>query len=141
LCVATLAGSLISLRLTVGEHARIGQIAFPYFGSAFGMSVICVAAQVGRGAGKIPGLAVLSGFLGQVSYSVYLFHIVLIAVFPDEITGSAVADAILFCLLLTLGAASFYRYFEKPVLDARPNYRSAPGGLDRVLVDGRQRAQ
>jgi peptidoglycan/LPS O-acetylase OafA/YrhL len=63
-------------------------------------------------------------YLGRISYSVYLFHIMLILLLRPTLQhlpllvqlGIYVAGCAIFCSI-------FYQYFEKPILAARPKFK------------------
>lgn len=69
-----------------------------------------------RGPAKIIGLE-----LGRISYSMYLFHLIIIyAIFP----GGILAQLPYFLLFLVGFCLLFYRFFEKPIMGARPTYKN-----------------
>ena len=68
-----------------------------------------------RGPAKVIGLE-----LGRISYSMYLFHLILIyALFPE----GGVNQLLYFFLSLISFCLLFYRFFEKPIMGARPAYK------------------
>ena len=66
-------------------------------------------------------------YLGRISYSVYLFHIMLILLLRPSLQHLPllvqlciyVAGCAIFCSI-------FYQYFEKPILAARPKFGLGP---------------
>lgn len=58
-------------------------------------------------------------WLGRLSYSIYLFHLIIIYIFFSD-SGSNLLWIYL-CVLLCFSTV-FYKYFEKPVMNARPKY-------------------
>jgi peptidoglycan/LPS O-acetylase OafA/YrhL len=63
-------------------------------------------------------------YLGRISYSVYLFHIMLVLLLRPSLQqlpllaqlAIYVAGCVIFCSI-------FYQYFEKPILAARPKFK------------------
>jgi len=106
------------------EGARLAQQAFPYASALFGVATVAFFREA-DGLFKAPWTAALSFYLGRISYSAYLFHIVIVMALKPLITGWPIA-AQLALYLATICAFSsvFWRGFERPILAARPNYRA-----------------
>ena len=66
-------------------------------------------------------LSVIGRFLANISYSMYLFHILFIALFQKFVTPNELGFALYF-LSLTGFSTVFYYFFEKPINDVRPQY-------------------
>lgn len=63
----------------------------------------------------------LNLFLGKISYSIYLFHLMTIyAISP--LNFSLEIKIVIFLVLQTIISSLLYFYFEKPILKLRPNY-------------------
>lgn len=60
-------------------------------------------------------------WLGRISYSIYLFHLIIIYLFFSE---PDVQDFPLFLLVLLTFCTVFYWLFEKPILEKRPHYKT-----------------
>ena len=63
----------------------------------------------------------LNLFLGKISYSIYLFHLMTIySISP--LNFSLEIKIVIFLVLQTIISSLLYFYFEKPILKLRPNY-------------------
>ena len=60
-------------------------------------------------------------WLGRISYSIYLFHLIIIYLFFSE---PDIQDLPLFLLVLLTFCTVFYWLFEKPILEKRPHYKT-----------------
>ncbi|MGC2415503.1 MAG: acyltransferase [Stellaceae bacterium] len=103
---------------------RLAEHVFPFAAAVFGALAILVAIRTERVIEVVPALAWLGRYLGRISYSTYLFHIILIeligALLPALPAGVRLA---LFLLALFALTTAFYYSFERPILAARPHYR------------------
>jgi peptidoglycan/LPS O-acetylase OafA/YrhL len=96
---------------------------FPFVAAAFAMSVIALSYLSNSFFDK-PYLGGFCIYLGRISYSVYLFHIMLILLLRPSLQhlplfaqlSIYVAGCAIFCGI-------FYQYFEKPILAARPKFK------------------
>jgi peptidoglycan/LPS O-acetylase OafA/YrhL/lysophospholipase L1-like esterase len=120
LAVSIPAELFVAIRAVSGD--QLAQHAFPYVSAAFGM--ICVGV-LWRAEGLFRSRVVrgASFYLGRVSYSVYLFHLLIIMALKP-MTGSAPLALQLAIYVLTILAFStiFFAGFERPILAARPYY-------------------
>jgi peptidoglycan/LPS O-acetylase OafA/YrhL len=127
LCVgtATLAASGVSA--IAFEQSRLSQQLFPYYAAAFGSATVLLFYALAPLVERIPLVAALASGAGKISYSVYLFHILI-----GQIVRSALGDRPLWLQIAVYVAASvlfctvFYVCFERPILGARPKYRARP---------------
>jgi peptidoglycan/LPS O-acetylase OafA/YrhL len=132
---ALLAGlTVVGLSLTtwaIGPEGSASRHLFPFVAAAIAMSVIALSYVSNAFFDK----AYLGGFciyLGRISYSVYLFHIMLILLLRPSLQQLPlllqlciyIAACVIFCSI-------FYHYFEKPILAARPKFKL---GRSPVLV-------
>jgi peptidoglycan/LPS O-acetylase OafA/YrhL len=62
-------------------------------------------------------------YLGKISYSVYLFHLLLIYIISSLFNFNLFLTIIVFMLTQIILSILLYHYFEKPILDSRPNYK------------------
>ena len=104
---------------------RSAQQAFPYVSAAFGMISVGVfwradglfRSRIVRGA---------SFYLGRVSYSVYLFHLIIIMALKPMIAATPLALQLAIYVLAILALSTvFFAGFERPILAARPYYGAA----------------
>lgn len=62
-------------------------------------------------------------FLGKISYSIYLFHLLLIYIISSLINYNLFLSILIFVIAQIVLSTLLYYYFEKPILDSRPNYK------------------
>ncbi len=100
----------------------LAQRAFPYSSALFGLAAVLFfreAEPLFRG-------RVASGvgfYLGRISYSVYLFHIVIVMALKPRIADWPLVGQLgLYLALVCALSTVFWRGFERPILGARPNY-------------------
>ena len=116
------------------------QQAFPFVSAAFGMVCVGVLRQA-EDAFRGRFVRGVSFYLGRISYSVYLFHIMIVMALKPRIASAPLVLqlAIYVALMLTLSTI-FFAGFERPILTARPYYTAgrraaaaAPRGEARRL--------
>ncbi|MGH6798542.1 MAG: acyltransferase family protein, partial [Roseiarcus sp.] len=110
--------------LAVGGD-RLAQQAFPYVSAAFGMMFVGV---LWRAEGLFRGRVVrgASFYLGRVSYSVYLFHLIIIMALKPRLASAPLFLQLAIYVLAILGFSTlFFAGFERPILMARPYYGAA----------------
>jgi peptidoglycan/LPS O-acetylase OafA/YrhL len=129
-------GALLAL-LAVAIPAELGvailavrgdlsaQRAFPYASAAFGMIAVGAVWQA-EGLFRNRIVRGVSFYLGRISYSVYLFHLIIIVALKPVIGSAPLALqlAIYVGLILALSTI-FFAGFERPILAARPYYGAA----------------
>ena len=80
-------------------------------------------------------------WLGRISYSAYLFHIVIVMALKPMVAGwPLLAQFALYIALICVFSTVFWRGFERPILAARPNYAAQPA-LTPALSRKRERGQ
>jgi peptidoglycan/LPS O-acetylase OafA/YrhL len=125
----TVAAFFISFRAVASATAggvMAGQ-AFPFLGAAFGGGVVALG-YAAQGPFERPGVRSIAAFLGRISYSLYLFHVLWLALLGALPPTRLGIDFIIYVMVSGLFCAAFYEYFEKPIMAARPRYPRA----DRV---------
>jgi len=121
-----LAAGASALEFWIAVQAARGsaaaQAAFPYGSALFGMAWVAFFREAEPVFAR-PRLAAFSFTIGRVSYSAYLFHLLLIMALKPRI-GIWPLPAQLALYLASVLAFSllFWRGFEQPVLAARPIY-------------------
>ena len=103
----------------------LAQRAFPYVSAGFGM--VCVGVfQQADDAFRGRFVRGASFYLGRISYSVYLFHLMIVMALKPMIASAPLVLqlAIYVALILTLSTI-FFAGFERPILAARPYYTAA----------------
>ncbi len=101
------------------------QQAFAFVSAAFGMVCVGVLRQA-EDAFRGRFVRGVSFYLGRISYSVYLFHIMIVMALKPRIASAPLVLqlAIYVALMLTLSTI-FFAGFERPILTARPYYTAA----------------
>ena len=123
--------------LAVGGNP-LAQRTFPYVSAAFGM--ICVGvvwqaeglflSRVVRGA---------SFYLGRISYSVYLFHLIAImALKPMIATAPLALQLAIYVALILAFSTIFFSGFERPILAARPYYSAGRRAAPAIVTPKRE---
>jgi|GEM_PF-1781955 len=105
--------------------AQPAQQAFPYVSAAFGMIAV---ATLWRAEDLFRNRLVraASFFLGRVSYSVYLFHLIVIMALKPMLAPAPLALQLGVYVVAVLALSSvFFAGFERPILAARPYYGAA----------------
>jgi len=126
LLAATLCAYVVLNRITETGN-RAAEHIFPFAAAVFGSAAIVCALRAEAAIQRLPALAWLGRYLGRVSYSTYLFHVILI-----ELIGALLpqlggfGQLALFLAVLFGFTTLFYVYFERPILAARPRYATRP---------------
>ena len=103
----------------------LSQQAFPYVTAAMGASAVALAHKAEFLFMKRKRLADFCRYLGGISYSVYLFHIILIMLLKPKLQNlDLIWQLLAYLSCLVVLCSIFWIYFEKPVLAARPKYRT-----------------
>jgi len=108
----------------VGGSASAQQ-AFPFVSAAFGM--VCVGGfQQAEGAFRGRFIRGLSFYLGRISYSVYLFHLIIVMALKPMIASAPLAlQLAIYLAVIFVLSTIFFAGFERPILAARPYYTAA----------------
>ena len=120
-----------ALELFIAVHATKGSVlaqqVFPYSSALFGMAWVAFFRAADPAFQRRPRLAAFSFTIGRISYSAYLFHLILIMALKPRI-GAWPLPAQLAVYLAGVVAFSllFWRGFERPILAARPVYGARP---------------
>jgi peptidoglycan/LPS O-acetylase OafA/YrhL len=122
LVVATTVGSIV-LTIDAASGTSISKQLFPFVMAVFGALLIAGALELGPFFAMLPAVSQVSYFLGKISYSVYLFHIIGILIISGKAIGYPIIGQFgLYLVSLLLFSTAFYKYFEAPILGARPAY-------------------
>jgi peptidoglycan/LPS O-acetylase OafA/YrhL len=104
---------------------RSAQQAFPYVSAAFGMICVGVLWQA-EGLFRSRVVRGASFYLGRVSYSVYLFHLIIIMALKPMLASTALAlQLTIYVLAILTFSTIFFAGFERPILATRPYYGAA----------------
>ncbi len=134
LVTAATAAEISVAWLAVGGSFAAQQ-AFPYSSALFGMAGVGFFRQADEAfRGRI--VSAFSFWLGRISYSAYLFHIVVVMALKPRIAGWPIALQIaLYLAIVSALSTLFWRAFERPILAARPNYlRRRQGTVEATPV-------
>ena len=120
--------------------SAVAQQTFPYASALFGMSAVGFFREAdGLFGGRV--VAAVSFWLGRISYSAYLFHIVIVMALKPMIAGWPLfAQLALYLALISAFSTVFWRGFERPILARRPSYLQTPLALAPALSRKRKRA-
>jgi peptidoglycan/LPS O-acetylase OafA/YrhL/lysophospholipase L1-like esterase len=115
-----------ALELWISELAVGGSVtaqqAFPYSSALFGMAGVGFFRQADEAfRGRL--IAAFSFWLGRISYSAYLFHILVVMALKPRISDWPIVVQLALYLAIIAGFSTlFWRGFERPILAARPDY-------------------
>jgi peptidoglycan/LPS O-acetylase OafA/YrhL/lysophospholipase L1-like esterase len=135
LLVISIPAELVVAIRAVGGDRSVEQL-FPFVSAAFGM--ICVGV-LWRAEGLFRNRVVrgASFFLGRVSYSVYLFHLIIIMALKPALGTAPLAVQLAIYVVATLTLSTvFFAGFERPILAARPYYGAARSAAMSVIAPG-----
>jgi peptidoglycan/LPS O-acetylase OafA/YrhL len=126
----TLAAAVTAFALIDGLH--VAKVLFPFVAPMFGASAVLLFYSL-RLRNKSSWPSGLFLFMGRVSYSVYLFHMLFILALRPQLQPLSLPlqVAIYVCCMLC-ACAAFYYYFERPILSARPGYKQESSSGTRV---------
>ncbi|MCK1693742.1 acyltransferase [Bradyrhizobium sp. 144] len=100
------------------------ETAFPFYAPALGATAILFAVKLEATFVSNPTLSNIGVFLGRISYSTYLFHLLVLAAIAPLINRLPMSVLLLAYLVVTAGvAALMYQAVEAPILAARPRFR------------------
>jgi peptidoglycan/LPS O-acetylase OafA/YrhL/lysophospholipase L1-like esterase len=121
--IAAAAAELWVSRLAVGGSVAAQQ-AFPYSSALFGMAGVGFFRQADEAfRGRV--VAAFSFWLGRISYSAYLFHILVVMALKPRIGDWPIVVQLALYLAIIAGFSTlFWRGFERPILAVRPDYGS-----------------
>jgi peptidoglycan/LPS O-acetylase OafA/YrhL len=111
----------------------LAQRAFPYVSASFGMISVGVVWQA-EGLFRNRVVRSASFYLGRISYSVYLFHLIAIMALKPLLAAAPLALQLAIYVALILAFSTvFFAGFERPILAARPYY-SAGGRVAAAAI-------
>ena len=129
LAVAIPAELAVTIAAIKGD--ALAQLAFPYLSAAFGMIAVG-AVWMSEGLFRNRFVRGASFYLGRISYSVYLFHLILIMALKPLLASTPLAlQLVVYGLAILALSTLFFAGFERPILAARPYY----GGARRIVAD------
>ncbi len=100
----------------------LAQQAFPYSSAVFGMAAVGLFRESDQ-LFKWRVVSAASFTLGRISYSAYLFHIVIVMTLKPKIADwPLIAQLAVYVAVICAFSTLFWRGFERPILAARPDY-------------------
>jgi peptidoglycan/LPS O-acetylase OafA/YrhL len=114
----------------IADGALSAKITYPFLAAAFACSCLPFALKANAGIANSRILRTISLFGGRISYSVYLFHIIFLA-----LIGAYLKDRhLILQFVLYLGstgtfACIFFKFFEQPILLVRPKFEAESHSL------------
>ena len=111
-----------AVALAAVDGNAAAQQAFPYASALFGMAAVGFFRRADPlFKGRL--VSAVSFWVGRISYSAYLFHIVIVMALKPLIADWPLpAQLALYVALVSAFATLFWRGFERPILAARPVY-------------------
>jgi peptidoglycan/LPS O-acetylase OafA/YrhL/lysophospholipase L1-like esterase len=120
------------------EGAPLAQFAFPYTSAAFGMIAVGVV-WLSEDLFRNRFVRGASFYLGRISYSVYLFHLIIImALKPMMASTPLVLQLAVYVLAILALSTLFFAGFERPILAARPYYGAARRAASAAVAPQRE---
>lgn len=98
---------------------------FTYLAPVLGITILLLACLFEAKLATAPLVSYISVFMGRISYSVYLFHMVFVNILLRYANTKPSVDFIVYVGILCAFSHYFYLFVEKPVLAARPNYKDS----------------
>ena len=132
--LATAFELLVAARAVGGSP--VARQVFPFSSALFGMaSVGFFFAADPLFEGRL--VRAVSLYLGRISYSAYLFHIIIVMALKPTIAGwPLIAQLALYLAIVCAFSTLFWRGFERPILARRPDYAiRARGAAGPSAVD------
>jgi peptidoglycan/LPS O-acetylase OafA/YrhL/lysophospholipase L1-like esterase len=125
LVAAATVAELSVARLAVGGSVAAQQL-FPYSSALFGMAGVGFFRQADEAfRGRL--VSAFSIWLGRISYSAYLFHILVVMALKPRIADWPIGlQLALYLAIVSALSTLFFRAFERPILAARPDYARPP---------------
>ena len=105
------------------DQDRIAEQIFPFAAAGFGVSAVLLCYRLTPVLERSRSAWRLSLFLGRISYSIYLFHLIVALLLRPHLADIPIVLQVGIYVGLLIGlSATFYRFYEKPILAARPRY-------------------
>lgn len=123
-CLVVGAGSAFELCREILVNNFWSKRLFPFAAALFGILIIQCFNQIDSYIRESRVIASISLFLGRISYSVYLFHLIVMVLLSLNMPNAPIGLLFPAYLIGIVGFSTvFFHWFEKPILAARPDYR------------------
>jgi peptidoglycan/LPS O-acetylase OafA/YrhL len=120
--ICSAAAGVVTYLATKGN--LLSELLFPYAVASMGGSAVWLAYRAEFLFAGRKLLADFSTYIGGISYSVYLFHIILVMILKPKLQQiDLMLQVLIYLIGLVAWCSLFWIYFEKPILAARPRYR------------------
>jgi peptidoglycan/LPS O-acetylase OafA/YrhL len=121
------ASAMLALNVTMlaGGASPLFRYVHPFISAAFGISTVMFFLSIDASIQSVRSASVNAAcaYLGQISYPIYLFHLVVLFGLADAMPKTAQAVNFPFYLIATVLLATAFHYaFERSILAARPRY-------------------
>jgi peptidoglycan/LPS O-acetylase OafA/YrhL len=124
LAIVSTAGFFLTLSIEDGDASWQKQ-AFPFVATAIGAIGIILAMKLNAVFEGIPALRVAGLYLGRISYSIYLFHLLVLMTLSGRLAAlSWPIQLAAFIAITVLIATLVYEAIEAPILRSRPKFRA-----------------
>ena len=109
------------LKINVSQNILFSKIIFHFVVAVWGSIIVLIFYLLDK---KIKNILIFNTnlFLGKMSYSIYLFHLMTIYLI-SPLNFSLGLNILTFLILQLIISLMLYYYFEKPILNLRPNYK------------------
>ena len=122
-CAAALAAAAAAAWWAGVGRSTLAQHAFPFAAAGLGASAIHLFYCIGARLDRHRAYAAFGDFMGRISYSTYLFHLIVAQIVVQRMAPvPGPARFLAFLAALVAFCSLFYEYFERPILTARPRY-------------------
>jgi len=103
----------------------LAQHAYPFTSGLFGVVLIFALTFHRDTFQQSPAFAATCYFLGKVSYTIYLFHLIVILLLRPRLGDLSIALQLAIYVAVLIGfCTAFFYGFESPILATRPRYRA-----------------
>ncbi len=124
--VSLLAALAIAIGLTMlaaESHSRAIETAFPFYSAAVAATAIVLSLKLSDIFQGSKALTTVGEFLGRISYSMYLFHSLVLVTLASILDRLPLLPQLaLYLFVTTVIASLMYMAIEAPVLAARPRF-------------------
>jgi peptidoglycan/LPS O-acetylase OafA/YrhL len=121
-CIFGVIGAVVTA-LALNDGPAVPRILFPFFAPMFGVAAVLLFYTLSSTAWGGWHFALFL-YMGRVSYSVYLFHMLLILALRPQLQAlSLLLQLAIYLGCMLVACSLFYYYFERPILAARPKYK------------------
>ena len=110
------------LKINALEQEYFFQFIFHYIVGIWGASIVIFCYMIDKNL-KNKDLIQINLYLGKISYSIYLFHLLLIYIIYTVLNLNLIVSLIIFISTQIILSSILYKHFEKPILETRPNYK------------------